>query len=85
MMQALAYELLNLFSIRALQRRETANIKRLEKMRGMRRHIESDNLVFLAVSIKFGRSVAAMPVDDKKAIIPFCTSLSMSIKVLDPL
>jgi hypothetical protein len=85
MMHALAHELLNLVSIRALQRRETINIKRLEKMRSMRRHTESDDLVFLTLSIKFGRGMAAMPVDDKKAIIPSRTSLRMSIEMFDSL
>src|SRR3712207_7773708 len=46
---ALICELLNLTPVRPLERRETAYIKRLEKMRRMRRHAESNNLVLSAV------------------------------------
>jgi hypothetical protein len=40
-------------SVRYLKRREAANIKRLEKVGGIRRHAESDNLIILAELIKF--------------------------------
>ena len=49
---ALAGELLDLTSVRPLKRREAANIKRLEKMRRMRRHIESNNLILSAVLVE---------------------------------
>ena len=53
-------ELLNLTSVCALEQREAANIKRLEKMRRMRRHAESDDLVLGAVLVELWRSVAAV-------------------------
>ena len=59
---ALAGELLNLTSVRALERREAANIKRLKKMRRMRWHAESDDLVAGAVLVELWRSVAAVAV-----------------------
>jgi hypothetical protein len=40
-------------SVRYLKRREAANIKRLEKVEGVRRHAESNNLIILAELIKF--------------------------------
>jgi hypothetical protein len=59
---ALAGKLLNLTSVRALKRREAAYIKRLEEMRRVRRHAESDNLVLSAVLVELWRSVAAVTV-----------------------
>jgi hypothetical protein len=58
----LAGELLNLTSVRALKRREAAYIKWLEKMRRVRRHTESNNLVLSAVLIKLWRYVAAIAI-----------------------
>jgi len=62
MVDALAGELLNLTPVRALKWREAANIKRLEKMRRVRRHAESNNLILSAVLVELWRSVAAMAV-----------------------
>ena len=62
MVDALAGELLNLTSIRPLERREAAYIKRLKKMRRMQRHTESNNLILGAVLVKLWRSVAAVAV-----------------------
>ena len=62
MVDALAGELLNLTPVRALKRREAANIKRLENMRRVRRHTESDNLVLGAVRVELWRSMATMAV-----------------------
>lgn len=59
---ALTGELLHFTSVRALKRREAANIKRLEKMRRVRRHAESNNLVISAVLVELWRSVAAVAV-----------------------
>jgi hypothetical protein len=55
-------ELLDLVTVRALERREAAYIKRLEEVRGMSWHAESDNLVLCTVLVKLRRSVAAMAV-----------------------
>ena len=62
MVDVLTGELLNLTPVRALKWREAAYVKRLEEVRRMRRHIESDNLVLGAVLIKLWRSVATMAV-----------------------
>ena len=52
MVEALAGELLYLTSVRALKWGEAAYIKRLEKMRRVRRHAESNNLIISIVLIK---------------------------------
>lgn len=62
MVDALASELLDLVTVCALERREAAHIKRLEEVRGMSWHTESDDLVLCTVLVELGRSVAAMAV-----------------------
>jgi hypothetical protein len=52
-------------SVQHLERRVAANIKRLEKVGGVRRHAESNNLIILAELIKLWRSVALVAVKDK--------------------
>ena len=59
---ALAGELLDLTSVRPLEWQEAAYIKRLEKMRRVRRHAESNNLVLGAVLVELWGSVAAVAV-----------------------
>ena len=59
---ALAGELLNLTSVRALKRGVAAHIKQLEEMRGMWRHAERDNLILGAVLVEIWRGMAAMAV-----------------------
>jgi hypothetical protein len=61
----LARELRHLMSVRHLERREAANIKRLEEVGGVRRHAESDDLIILAELIKFWRCVAAVTVKNE--------------------
>ena len=51
----------------------------------MRRHTESDNLIIGAVLIELWRGVAAMAVNNKKAIDSSCTGSCMLVKVLYPL
>jgi hypothetical protein len=52
-------------SVQHLERRVAANIKRLEKVGGVRRHAESDDLIILAELIKLWRSVALVAVKDE--------------------
>ena len=58
------YQVLNLATVRLLQRPKAANIKWLEQMRRMRRHVESDNVVLLAMELEFGRVVAFVAIED---------------------
>jgi hypothetical protein len=53
---------MDLVTVRSLERREAAYIKRLEEVGGMSWHTESDNLVLCAVLVKLRRSVAAVAV-----------------------
>jgi hypothetical protein len=54
-------------------------------MRQVRRHAESNNLVFLAVLLEVERVVALMAVNDKQAVATNSPPLYMCIKVLQPL
>jgi hypothetical protein len=72
-------------SVQHLERRVAANIKRLEEVRGVRRHAESDNLVILAKLIKLWCSIALMTVKDEKSVRALCTGLCVSVEVLHPL
>jgi hypothetical protein len=69
-------------SVQHLERRVAANIKRLEKVGGVRRHVESNNLVILAELIKLWRSMALMTVKNKESIRALCTRLCVSVEVL---
>jgi hypothetical protein len=82
---ALASELLDLVTVRSLERGEAAHIKGLEEVGGMSWHTESDNLVLCAVLVKLGRSVAAMAVKDKKPVDSMRTRRCISVEVLYPL
>jgi hypothetical protein len=65
---SLASKLRHLMSVRSLERREAAYIKRLEEMRGVSWHAESDDLVLCTEQIKLWRSIATIAVKDKKSI-----------------
>ena len=67
------HQVLNLATVRLLQRPKAANIEWLEEVGGMRRHIERNNVVLLAVTLEFGRVVAFVAVEDQQPIFAFCT------------
>jgi hypothetical protein len=73
MKDSLARKLRHIMSIHHLKRRVAANIKRLKKVRGVRRHAESDNFVVLAELIKLRRSMAVVAVKDKQSPRSCCT------------
>jgi hypothetical protein len=62
MVDALASELLDFVTVRALKRRETAHIKWLEEVRRVGWHAESNNLVLCTVLVELRRSMAAVTV-----------------------
>ena len=64
MVNPVANELFGLAPIRLLQRRKTTHIKRLQEVRRMSRHTDSDNLVILAVLLEFKRVVALIAVNN---------------------
>lgn len=51
----------------------------------MRRHIERDNVVFLAIITKFDGVVAIVAVHDEQSIGASSTGFSVLVKVLQPL
>ena len=51
----------------------------------MRRHVERDNVVLLAMELKFGRVVALVAIEDQQPVFAFCTRRYMEIEVLDPI
>ena len=48
------YQVLNLATVRPLQRPKVANIKWLEEVRGMWRYVECDDVVLLVIELEFG-------------------------------
>ena len=82
---ALAGELLDLVTVRVLERREAAHVKWLEEVRRVRWHTESDDVVRCAVLVELWGSVAAVAVKDKETIDSARTRRCMSVKVLHPL
>jgi len=59
------HQVLNLATVRLLQRPKVANIEWLEEVRGMRRYIERDDVVLLAMELEFGRVVALVAIEDQ--------------------
>jgi hypothetical protein len=82
MVDAKGYLLLNLLSVRTLQRGEAAHIQGLQEMRGVWRHVERNDQVLRAELIKFGTTVAAVPVKDQESVSADRTRLGMLIEHL---
>ena len=59
------HQVLNLATVRLLQRSKVANIEWLEEVRRMRRHAERDDVVLLAMELEFGRVVAFVAIEDQ--------------------
>ena len=51
----------------------------------MQRHAERDNVVLLAIELKFGRVVALVAVEDQQPVFSFRTRCCMVVEVLDPI
>jgi hypothetical protein len=56
------------------ERVKIANIKRLEEMRGMGRHIKPNNLLYFAIFFEIDRIVVLVVVEDKEPIYTLHTS-----------
>ena len=59
------HQVLNLATVRLLQRPKATNIQRLEEVGRMRRHIEYNNVVLLVIELEFDRVVAFVAVEDQ--------------------
>ena len=51
----------------------------------MRRHVERDDVVLLAIELEFGRVVALVAVEDQQPVFAFCTRRCMAVEVLNPI
>ena len=51
-------------------------------MRQVRRHVESDNLILLAVLLEFKRVMALVAINNKQTIASYSPPLCVRIKVL---
>ena len=60
-----AHQVLDLATVRLLQRSKAANIEWLEEVLRMRRHIERNKFVLLAMELELDRGVAFVAVEDQ--------------------
>jgi len=51
----------------------------------MRRHVERDDVVLLAIELEFRRVVALVAVEDQQPIFAFRTRCYIEVEVLDPI
>ena len=77
--------MLNLATVRLLQRAITANVKWLEVVGGIYGHIERDDVVFLAVDLEWGRVVALVAVKNQQPARSLRTRCCIVVEVLDPI
>ena len=77
------HQVLNLATVRLLQWPKAANIEWLEEVGGMRRYVECDDVVLLAIEFEFGRVVALVAVEDQQPIFALCPRRRIAVEVLD--
>ena len=82
MVDLVKHQVLSLAPVRLLKRRETTYVKRLQEMRRVRRHTESNNLVLLAVLLEFEGVVALVAINNEQTIASHGPPLCVRIKVL---
>ena len=54
-------------------------------MGGVRRYIERDDVVLLAIELEFGRVVAFVAVEDQQPVFALCPGCCIVVEVLDPI
>jgi hypothetical protein len=79
------YQVLNLATVRLLQRPKAANIKWLVLVGGVYRHVERNNIVLPVVELEFGRVVALVAVEDQQPVFALVPGCRIIIEVLDPI
>jgi len=50
----------------------------------MRRHVERDDVVLLAIALEFSRVVAFVAVEDQQPVFALCPGRRMVVEVLNP-
>ncbi len=50
----------------------------------MRRHVECNDLVLLAMELEFGRVVALVAIEDQQPVFAFRARRCVEVEVLDP-
>ena len=79
------HQVLNLATVRLLQRPKVANIKWLALVGGVYRYIERDEVVLPVVELEFGRVVALVAVEDQQPVFALRTRYYIVVEVLDPI
>jgi hypothetical protein len=79
------HQVLDLATVRLLQRPKAADIEWLELVGRVRRYIERNDIVLLVVKLEFGRVVTLMAVEDQQPVFTLCPGCYMVIEVLDPI
>ena len=59
-----AYQVLDLLTVRLLQRPKTADIECLEKVRGIRQHIERNNIINLIIYLEISKLMTFITIKD---------------------
>ena len=76
-------QVLDLATIRLLQQAITANVKWLEVVGGIYRHTERDDVIFLAVDLKWGKMMALVAVEDQQPAPSLCIRCRMVVEMLN--
>jgi hypothetical protein len=79
------YQVLDLATVRLLQRPKAANVKWLEEVRRMRRYVECDDVMLLVVALEFGRVVTLVAIEDQQPVFALCPGRRVVVEVLDPI
>ena len=75
------YKSFNLATVRLFKWFKTFNIKKLKKIRRINRHAKNQNIIILAVNLKFIRIMALVTVKNKKLIYIFRARFYVLIKI----
>ena len=59
-----SHKIFNIRRIRAFKDRKTGKVERLKSIRGMRRHVKRNNVVFLIIILELGGVIAFVTVED---------------------
>ena len=77
------HQVLNLATVRLLQRLKAANIEWLEEVGRMWRYVEYNDVILLVIELEFGRVVAFVAVEDQQPIFAFRPRCYIVVEMLD--